>query len=75
MNKKGVEKDKMHINLIKLTTQGWKVPIDFNGSLPVSMPKASFTLFPKNSAFFVKSAKVVTNLFSKQTWFVIIQQL
>ena len=65
----------MQINHIKLTNQGWKVPIDFNGSLPVSIPRAYFTLFPKNSAFLVKSAYVVTNLFSKQTCSVIFQQL
>lgn len=65
----------MQINHIKLTIQGWKVPIDFNGSLPVSSPRAYLTLFAKNSAFLVKSAYVVTNLFSKQTCSVIFQQL
>jgi hypothetical protein len=57
----------MQVNHYKLTNQGWKVPIDFNGSLPVSIPRASLTLFPKNSAFLVKSANVVTNLSYIQT--------
>lgn len=36
--------------------QGKKVPIDFNGSLPVSRPSASLILLAINSAFLVRSA-------------------